>query len=86
METVVVERLFPEPIEVDEIEEMKAAAAHCFEMRDVEFVRTFIAPDRKRMICVYRAPDAEAVREANRHAGAPFEAVWTATVELPPAG
>jgi hypothetical protein len=28
------------------------------------------------MICLYRAPDADAVREAQRQAGVPFTSVW----------
>jgi hypothetical protein len=32
------------------------------------------------MICVYEAPDAEAVRKANTTAKLPFERVWSASL------
>ena len=35
------------------------------------------------MICLYRAPDAEAVRKANRTAGLPFDRVWPARALVP---
>ena len=35
------------------------------------------------MICLFHAPDAEAVRHANRIAGAPFDRVWPAQVLAP---
>jgi hypothetical protein len=35
------------------------------------------------MICLYQAPDAEAVRHANRMAGVPFDRVWPAQVLAP---
>jgi hypothetical protein len=41
-------------------------------------VRSFVALDRKRRICIFDAPDAEAVRESYRSAGVRFERVWSA--------
>jgi hypothetical protein len=41
---------------------------------------SFISRDKRRLICTYEAPDAEAVRKANETAGLPFDNVWTATV------
>ena len=49
----------------------------CLDTHGVSFVRTYFSQDRKRMICLYRAPDAEAVREAQRKAGMPLDAVWS---------
>jgi hypothetical protein len=34
--------------------------------------------DRKRRICVFEAPDADAVRISYRSAGVKFERVWAA--------
>jgi hypothetical protein len=34
--------------------------------------------DRKRRVCVFEAPDADAVRASYRSAGVQFERVWPA--------
>lgn len=74
---VVVERSFDAPVTLDEIQSIEDAGASCLEMRRVEFARTIFSRDQKRMICLYRAPDAEAVREAQREANMPFDAIWS---------
>ena len=73
---VVVERSFDVPTTLEEIQAIEDAAVECLEMRSVEFVCTLFSNDRTRMICLYRAPDAESVRQAQREAGMPFDAVW----------
>jgi hypothetical protein len=74
---VVVERSFEEPVTLEEIQAIEDAGASCLETRNVKFVRTFFSLDRKRMICLYQAPDAEAVREAQRKAKMPIDSVWS---------
>jgi acyl-CoA dehydrogenase len=37
---------------------------------------SFFAADRKRMLCLYHAPDAESVRLVQRESALPFNAVW----------
>ena len=73
---VVVDRSFPEPVSFVALQEREDRGAWCLAQHRVRFLRTFLATDSKRMICVYRAPDAESVRLAQREAGMPFEAVW----------
>lgn len=73
---VAVERRFDEPTTLDAIQAIEDAGARCLEMRDVEFVFTLFSGDRRRMLCFYRAPDAESVRQAQHEAGMPVEAVW----------
>lgn len=73
---VLVARSFDAPVTLDEIQAIEDAGASCLELRGVEFARTYFSLDRKQMVCLYRAPDAEAVREAQRAAGMPFDAVW----------
>ncbi len=80
MAIVVVERSFGEPVQSDEIQAMKARNAGCVEAYGVRFVRGFFSADRRRMICLYEAQDAESVREVQRRAGLPFERVWTASI------
>jgi len=73
---VLVERRFDEPVTLAQIQAIEDAGIHCLETRDVHFVRTFFSADQRRMICLYRAPDAESVREAQRQAGVPFDVAW----------
>ncbi|MCA9773972.1 MAG: DUF4242 domain-containing protein [Myxococcales bacterium] len=79
MELVIVERAFGEPVEFQSLQDLEDKAAWCLELHGVRFLRTFLSSDGRRMICLYEAPDAEAVRKSQRTAGLPFERVWTAT-------
>jgi hypothetical protein len=74
---VAVERSFDEPVTLEEIQALEDEGSACLSTHDVTFVRTFFSRDRKRMICLYRAPDAEAVRQAQRMAGMPLDSVWS---------
>jgi Nickel responsive protein SCO4226-like len=73
---VLVERSFAGPVALEDIQAIEDAKQWCLDLRNVQFVRTFFSRDRKRMLCLYAAPDAEAVREAQREAGMPVERVW----------
>ena len=86
MPQVVCERAFDAPVDFESVQAREDAAAWCLDQHGVRFVRTYFSLDRRRMICIYEAPDAESVRIANRVAGNPFERVWTATVHEPPLG
>jgi len=72
----VVSRAFDQPVVLAAIQAIEDAGAGCLETHRVRFVRTFFARDRKRMLCLYRAPDAESVRIAQREARMPVERVW----------
>ena len=86
MSVVVVERSFPEPVGFPEIQEMEVRGAGCLAAHGVRFLKSYFSLDRRRMICLYEAPDAESVRESQTKIGAPFDTVWSATVhEAPPA-
>ena len=80
---VMVTRCFDEPIALDDIQAIEDAGINCLEMRDVTFVKTLFSTDRKRMMCLYKAPDAEAVRNAQREAGMPVDKVWACQVMSP---
>jgi hypothetical protein len=82
---VVVERRFDEPVELDTVSALEASGAWCLETHRITFVRTFHSLDRRRMICLYRAPDAESVRLAQRQIGMPVERVWGCTAIGPAA-
>jgi hypothetical protein len=74
---VVVTRRFDEPVALADIQTIEDAGAGCLENHRVRFVRTYFSTDRRRMMCLYRAPDAESVRIAQREAGMPVERVWS---------
>ena len=77
MALVVVERSFET---TEDGESVFDGDVSCFDLYQVKLVRSYLSPDRKRMICLFDAPDAESVRVANRQAGIPFERAWTAGV------
>jgi hypothetical protein len=76
MPNVLVERSFEEPVTFAEVESAARAGAGCFQMHRVKYARTFFSVDRKRMLCLYQAPDTESVRIAQREAALPHDTVW----------
>lgn len=74
---VIVTRRFEKPVALESIQEIENAGARCLELHKVKFICTFFSRDHKRMICLYRAPDAESVRLAQRQAGMPVDQVWS---------
>jgi hypothetical protein len=76
MSLVVVERSFAEPVAFDEIQAAEDRSRACLDVRGVRFVRSYFSRDRRRMICLSDAPDAESVRDAQAKAGLPYERAW----------
>jgi len=75
---VMVERTFAQPMVFEELRAVTNRNGACFQRHDVRFARSYFSADRRRMVCLYQAPDAEAVRQANRTAGLPFDRIWPA--------
>jgi hypothetical protein len=67
---------FNEPIALEELDSIDASAAVCLRNHRVRLLRTFIANDRRRVICLCLAADAESVRLALRDAKRPVERIW----------
>lgn len=84
MSYVLVERSFPEPVELQDIQAIEDRGAWCLEAHDVRFLKTYFSRDRRRMICLYEAPDAESVRIAQTKAGVPFDNVWPVQIVRQP--
>lgn len=76
MTAVVVTRAFEEPVSIDAVQAKEDAAAHCLDTHRVRYQRTFFSNDRRRMVCVYQAPDIESVRLAQHQAGMPVDQIW----------
>jgi hypothetical protein len=80
MARIVMERSFEVPLSDDEMAAQGKRLDECLELRQGAWARSYIAADRRRMICEFEAPDAESVREALRSAGQTFDHVWSAEV------
>jgi uncharacterized protein DUF4242 len=52
----------------------------CLTLHGVRHVVSYVAPDGRKMICVFEAPDAEAVRRTARQLGYRYDSVWAATI------
>ena len=53
------------------------ATTDCFRLHRVRWQETRVSEDGARLICRFRAPDAESVRIALRQSGIAFDSVWT---------
>ncbi|HEU0203923.1 MAG TPA: nickel-binding protein [Burkholderiaceae bacterium] len=80
MANVIVERSFVTPVTNQELEAVGQRLAKCLEQYRVTWVRSFLSPDRRRMICQYEASDAESVRIVQNTADAHYDRVWVADV------
>ena len=74
----VVERSFAEPTRFEEVQALEDRGAWCLALHRVGFLASCISLDHRRMICLYEAPDVDAVRRANARLGLPFDRVWCA--------
>jgi len=77
MELVIVERTFPQPAQFEDIHALDGSDAWCLSAHRVRSLKTLFSRDRRRMLCFYEAPDAEAVRLAEGEARTTFDRAWT---------
>jgi len=77
----IVERTFAREVTLSEIVELVRASRWCLEMHQVERVASHMAKDGRRALCVYLAPDAEAVRKSQTLAKAKADRVWSAHIK-----
>lgn len=68
------------PLASADLDAMARFAEGCFDLHRVEWRHSFLACDGSRMLCWYRAPDAESVRLALRQLGSDMTAVWPGNV------
>jgi len=73
---VLVERNFAEPVTLDSIQSTVTNSKSSSERHGVTHLRTLIARDGKRALCVYRGANIESVRSAQTDAQLPFTQVW----------
>src|SRR5262245_44530172 len=80
MARIVMEQIFEKPMSDEELSTYAKRLDPCLDIRNGTWARSYLAADRKRMVCEFEAPDAESVREALRSADVPFDRVWAANV------
>jgi hypothetical protein len=80
MSVVLVERSFPEPVAFGDVQAKEERGSWCLEAHRVRFLKSYFSRDRRRMLCLYEAPDAESVRLAQEKAGVPFDTAWATRV------
>jgi hypothetical protein len=78
-----VERRFDKPMAFSEAEAIEAAQSHCLQIGRVRFLRSYLARDGRRMLCLYSAPDLEAIRTATRLIDLPVEGTLAVMVRVP---
>ena len=74
--TVIVERAVAHDVTEAEWRQRAEAGAWCMAAYRVELVESVFAPSHGRAVCVFIAPDAEAVRMANRQLGSQALHAW----------
>ena len=83
MAYVVLEREFPEPLSPDDVPTM-ASQIQCLDLYRVRPICSYLMPDGMRMVCVFEAPDAEALRSLGRANNfPPGSTVWSSTRHTP---
>jgi len=78
MPYLVVEYHFDPPLTDQALRSAFDALKPCLEMRGIRRLRSWLADDRRSMICEYQAADAQTVREAYHSANVGFAKVWPA--------
>lgn len=78
MADVILERTFDPPLTDERHAELSKRLSPCLDRNGVEWIRSHLSLDRRRLICLFRAPDAGAVRSALRQARLEHDRVWSA--------
>lgn len=77
MSLIIVETAADQPLTDEILGDAHRRVLPCLEARDAIWQYSLLSTDRQRMICTFKAPDAESVRESYRRAGLPACPVWT---------
>jgi hypothetical protein len=80
MDHLIVETSFETPPTDADLSASARRIDNCLAAYGARWLRSYLSKDRRRMVCEFEAPDAEAVRSSYRSAGAEFERCWPAEV------
>jgi hypothetical protein len=73
-------RTIAPPVTPETVLQLVTEAGDCYNLHRVVWTCSFLATDGGRMLCWYRAPDAESARMALKELGSDLNAVWPGTV------
>ena len=76
MPYLIVQYSFDTPLSDEALRAAFDALKPCLEVRGIRRLRSWLADDRRRMICEYQATDAQTVREAYLSAGVGYAQIW----------
>src|SRR3990172_8024967 len=77
MPYLIVEYRFDPPLTDEGLRTAFGALAPCLEVRGIRRLRSWLAEDRRNMLCEFQAADAQTVREAYQSAHVPYARVWS---------
>jgi Nickel responsive protein SCO4226-like len=80
MPRLIVEHSYDPPLTDEEHRRAAKRLDPCLEAHGARWMSSYLSHDRRRMICEFDAPDAEAVRQSMRSADVAFDRVWTSEV------
>jgi hypothetical protein len=80
MSRIIVERNFDTPQSDADMSLVADRERPCLGIYSVQWKRSLLSTDRRRMVCEYEAADAETVRKVQREAQAAFDRIWVADV------
>jgi len=76
MPYLIVEYRFDPPLTDENLRMGFEALKPCLEVRNIRRLRSWLAEDRRRMICEYHATDVQTVRDAYQMAKIPYMSLW----------
>ena len=80
MSRIIVERNFDTAQSDADMATVADRERPCLGIYNVQWKRSLLSTDRRRMVCEYETADAETVRKVQREAQAAFDRVWVADV------
>ena len=80
----ILERVFDNPLTVDDVLKLARESAWCFDIYKVDWHGSFLAGDGRTMVCWFSAADLESARLALRKSGADLRRFWAGTVHYAP--
>lgn len=85
MAAVVIERRFEKPVSLDFLAHADRSARWCLDAHGCRLLMQSLTTDGLSSLCVYEAPDAEALRRVSKQVGvSPPPAIWAAAVHYDP--
>ena len=73
-------REFSPPIGLGDVQKMADETFECMPLYDMSWHESFLSNDGRKMLCHFKAPDAEAVRRVLHLNSASGEIIWTGSI------